>query len=177
MRNHRLLTLIVPFLITASAVADSVDTAKPGEPVERHLSGDQTFRRWSQDPSLLDKERGDRLEVQKVVGEKLETVKLKDVVPPIHFASGVAQIPPDYVDKIAKVLESMRSRKNVRVHFVGHADSQPLSDDLCACSGTIRASPGSVPARWPSTSRTRSGCRPKPSPTSGPAKRSPSPRT
>jgi len=135
MSKHRHLALIVALLMTASAGAAPADTTELGEPVERHLSGDQTFQRWSQDPDLLDSERGDRLEVQQVVGEELETVKLKDVVPPIRFESGVAQIPPDYVDKLARVLESMRFRRNVRLHFVGHADSQPLSDSLVRVFG------------------------------------------
>ena len=121
--------------MTGSVSADPVDTAKPGEPVERHLSGDQPFRQWSQDPALLESERGDRLEVRKVAGEKLETVKLKNVVPPIRFESGVAKIPPSYVDRLAKILEGMRYRKNVRLHFVGHADSQPLSDALVRVFG------------------------------------------
>ena len=38
-------------MMTASAGAGQVNTAKPGEPVERHLSGDQTFREWSLDRS------------------------------------------------------------------------------------------------------------------------------
>jgi len=135
MSKHLHLALIVAFLMTASAGAGTVDTAEPGEPVERHLSSDQTFQQWSQDPSLLESERGDRLEIRQVLGEEIETVKLKNVVPPIRFESGVAQIPPEYVDKLAKVLEGMRHRSNVRVHFVGHADPQPLSDALVPVFG------------------------------------------
>ena len=135
MTTHRHLLLIVGFLMTASVWAATVDTTELGEPVERHLSDDQTFRQWSQDPDLLDSERGDRLEVRQVAGEKVETVKLKNVIPPIRFESGVADIPPKYVDKLAKILESMRHRRNVRVHFVGHADSQPLSDALVPVYG------------------------------------------
>jgi flagellar motor protein MotB len=103
---------------------------KPGEAVERHLSPDQTFKRWSSDPDLLKSDRGDRLETKKVAVQKLDTVKLKNVVPPIHFESGVANIPSDYAEKIARVLESMRYRKNVHLHFVGHSDSQRLSPEL-----------------------------------------------
>ena len=103
---------------------------KPGEAVERHLSPDQPFKQWTQNPDLLDKDRGDRLETKKVAVQKLDTVKLKNVVPPIHFESGVAKIPSDYAEKIARVLESMRYRKNVRLHFVGHSDSQRLSPEL-----------------------------------------------
>jgi flagellar motor protein MotB len=122
-------------LVSGFAVADSVDSVQPGEPVERHLPGDQPYRRWSQDPAGLDSEHGDKLAVQKVPVEKLETVKLKNVVPPIHFESGVAKIPPSYVDKLHAILEGMRYRKNVRLHFVGHADSQPLSDSLARVFG------------------------------------------
>ncbi len=45
MSKQRHLPLTVGFLMmTASAGAGQVDTANPGEPGERHLSGDQTFR-------------------------------------------------------------------------------------------------------------------------------------
>jgi len=135
MRKHQLIPLIVGLLMTASASADSVDTTPLSEPVERQLSGDQPIRIWSQDPGQLDSQRGDRLEVRKVPSEKVETVKLKNVVPPIRFASGVADIPPSYVDMLAKALEGVRYRKNVRVHFVGHADTQPLSDALARVYG------------------------------------------
>ncbi|MDH3626721.1 MAG: OmpA family protein [Acidobacteriota bacterium] len=130
-----------PFLLLAilaavmPAFAESVDTASPGESVERHLSVDQTFRRWSHDPTLLDVERGDRLETRQVDAEAFETVKLKNVMPPIRFESGVADIPPNYVDKLNRLLDGMRHRRNVRVHFVGHADSQPLSDSLVRVFG------------------------------------------
>jgi len=135
MKPHRTLPLFLAFLfvglpMTASAGTAPPDENKPGEAGERHLSGDQTFRQWAQEQTLLEGERGDRLETRQVVGEKLDTVKLRNVVPPIHFESGVAKIPPDYVEKLARILESMRYRRNVRVHFVGHADSQRLSGPL-----------------------------------------------
>jgi flagellar motor protein MotB len=133
---RRSLLLFAGILMAAAAVAaradepKPADERKPAEAVERHLSPDQPFRQWSQDPDLLGSERGDRLETRKVKAEKIETVKLRNVVPPIRFESGVAKIPPDYVGKLARILESMRYRRNVRVHFVGHADTQRLSDAL-----------------------------------------------
>ena len=122
--------LIAGLSLSAYAGDAAPDESRPGEAVERHLSSDQTFRQWAQEQPLLEKEQGDRLETRQVIGEKLETVKLKNVVPPIHFESGAAKIPPDYVEKLARILESMRYRKNVRVHFVGHSDSQRLSAEL-----------------------------------------------
>src|SRR5919109_1136649 len=107
MTKHRHPLLIVGFLmIIASAGAGQVNTVKPGEQVERNLPGDQPSREWSHYPDNT--ERGDRLEMRQVAAEKPETVKLKNVVPPIHFESGVAKIPPDYVDRLAKILASMR---------------------------------------------------------------------
>ena len=117
-------------LLPLMAVADSVGTETIGNPAERHLSDERGFREWAHDPALLDVQRGDRLEVQQVEGEQVETVKLRDVIPPIRFESGVAQIPAEYVDKLAQTLQRLRDRDNVRLHFVGHADSQPLSDAL-----------------------------------------------
>ena len=141
MRWNRSLPWILAILIAAStgalpaAETEPADEKKPGEQVERQLPGDQTFQQWSQDPTRLKDERGDRVEVRQVPGEKVETVKLKNVVPPIRFASGVAQIPPNYVEMLAKVLGGMKQRRNVRVHFVGHADSQRLSDALARVYG------------------------------------------
>lgn len=135
MPNRRRLLLIAGALAAASLGLARGDETPPGEPVERHLSADQPFRQWSKDPKELASERGDRLESRQVGREELETVKLKNVVPPIHFESGVAKIPPDYVERLAKILESMRYRRNVRVHFVGHADSQRLSEGLASVFG------------------------------------------
>jgi len=104
MNNHRHLMLIAGLLMTAPVVVAQVGETKPAEQVERHLSSDQEFKLWSQDPKQLDGERGDRIETRQVTVEKLETVKLKNVVPPIHFESGVAKIPPDYADRISRIL-------------------------------------------------------------------------
>src|SRR5437867_345060 len=135
MNKYRTLLLWAGLLMAASVGLAQVDQTEPGEQVERHLSPDQKFQQWSQKPKDVDSEKGDRVETRQVTGEKLETVKLKNVVPPIHFESGVAKIPPDYVDKLAKILTSMRYRKNVRVHFVGHSDSQRLAEGLASVFG------------------------------------------
>ena len=67
--------------------------------------------------------------------ERLTTVKLTDVVPPIRFESGVADIPQSYIESLRKVLDELRDRRNVRLHLVGHADDQPLSDALARVYG------------------------------------------
>src|SRR5688572_21272137 len=130
-----LLLLSYGLLSAAGLPAADVVDAPIGEPVERHLDDYQPYGTWTRDPAQLESEKGDRLEAQQVVGEELETVKLTDLVPAIRFESGVADIPGGYVERLGQILDGMRDRRNVRVHFVGHADSQPLSAGLARVYG------------------------------------------
>ena len=124
--------LLMLFLALAGtlAFADTVDEVALGEAVERHLSDDVPPTRWVQDPDELDTELGDTLETREALEDALETVKLSGLVPPIHFESGVANIPDSTVASLGDILERMRDRINVRLHLIGHADSQPLSPRL-----------------------------------------------
>ncbi len=72
---------------------------------------------------------------QEVAAEKLETVKLTGLVPPIRFEVGVAEVPDATVLELRRILDKMRDRRNVRLHLVGHADTQPLSPALAAVFG------------------------------------------
>ena len=55
MSMQRHLLLIFGFLIMAAPVGiGQVNTAKPGQPVERHLSSDQTIRQFSLDSNRPD---------------------------------------------------------------------------------------------------------------------------
>jgi len=117
-------------LVAADASAQAVGESPLGNSVERQLSTEQTFSLWARDPDRVKTEAGDRLEKQRVLAETFETVKLKNVIPPIHFESGVAKIPDNYVAMLRKALDGVRDRRNVRLHLVGHADSQRLSPTL-----------------------------------------------
>ena len=123
--------------VLASAAADAQLLREPsrGEAVERHLPGDRTFTQWVHDPSLVNTQAGDRFETQEVAAEQLETVKLTNLVPPIRFEVGVAEIPDATVLELRRILDGMRDRRNVRLHLVGHADTQPLSPALAAVFG------------------------------------------
>jgi flagellar motor protein MotB len=134
-RKLPLLLLACGLVPGAAFGADPVESVPIGEPVERHLSDYQPFGQWAHDTDALNQTLGDRLETREVAGEALETVKLTGLVPPIRFESGVADIPAGYVRKLEEILDSMRGRRNVRLHFVGHADTQPLSDSLARVYG------------------------------------------
>jgi flagellar motor protein MotB len=136
MCKHRYLLLIAAlFALAAQAQTPDVIESPRGETVERNLPSDEPLRPWAHDPNLLQKKSGDRVELRPVLAERLATVKLTDVVPPIRFASGVADIAQSYIESLRKTLDDLRDKRNVRLHLVGHADDQPLSGELARIYG------------------------------------------
>jgi flagellar motor protein MotB len=128
--------LSILWMLAAAVVrAEDVREVQLGGAVERQLPGQASFMEWTQDPERLQTLAGDRLESREVLGEDVRTVKLRDVVPPIRFPSGVADIPSSYVERLRTVLEEMQHLDNVRLHLVGHADDQPLSEALAEIYG------------------------------------------
>jgi flagellar motor protein MotB len=126
-----LLLAVMPLLV----LAEDVSEVQPGEAVEHHLPDYVPTRQWVQDPTLLSEEASDHIELREVLADRPETVKLTGVVAPVRFESGVAAIPESTVDELARILEEMRNRLNVRLHLVGHADNRPLSARLAAIYG------------------------------------------
>ena len=106
--------------------ADIRETAPLGETVEKQLAPDVPLKLWSQDDSIYEKNRGDRIETQQVLEKEVKTVKLQNVVPPIRYASGDYEIPESYVGLLRDILDRMKDRRNVRLHFVGHSDNVQL---------------------------------------------------
>ncbi|MGE5156389.1 MAG: OmpA family protein, partial [Betaproteobacteria bacterium] len=101
-----------------------------GEAAERHLPTDQPLAPWVHDPAISGKDEGDRTERREVVEKDVKTIKLDHLVPPIHFGLGKIEITEEYLKMLREVLDGMRGRANVRLHFVGHADSLPLRGEL-----------------------------------------------
>ncbi len=131
--SHLLMLSVVSASIAARAA--SVDEAPIGEAVERHLPSDDLFMQWVQDPQRVESEQGDTLETRETITDELETIKLGNLVAPIQFESGVANIPDTTVESLGEILERMRDRINVRLHFIGHADDRRLSPRLAEIYG------------------------------------------
>ena len=129
---HRIACLSIMCALPTSLLfgATNVDEMPIGEAVERHLSLDEPFQQWVQDPDRFAEEMGDSIETRETVTDGLETIKLSNLVPPIHFESGIANIPDTTVESLGGILGRMRDRINVRLHLIGHADNRPLSYEL-----------------------------------------------
>jgi len=72
----------------------------------------------------------EKIKIKKVLQQNATTLKLENIVPPIQFSSGQAEIPDNYVELLRHILEGMKNRVNVRLHFVGHTDDEKLSGKL-----------------------------------------------
>ncbi|RJQ76465.1 MAG: hypothetical protein C4519_14630, partial [Desulfobacteraceae bacterium] len=106
------------------------ETDARGEAAEMHLPADRSFTPWIHDPAIFEEDEGDRTEMRAAVERETKTIKLDNLVAPIHFGLGEAEIPADYLKLLRDVLDRMRDRANVRLHFIGHADSLPLTGAL-----------------------------------------------
>ncbi len=129
MMRLRRIAMFYLALLPTSAFAEVQDLAM-GSSVERHLPGDEQFMQWTRDAERLATQQGDEMATREVVVPTPETIKLQNVVPPIHFDSGVAEVPDSTIANLRAALESVRDKQNVRLHLVGHADNQPLSARL-----------------------------------------------
>lgn len=131
-RNH--LLLIVGFLMmTAPVGIGQVNTAKPGEPVERHLSSDQTIREWSHDSNRTD-------EFKRIKVCRVETVckmrykegqtprtRVRNLVMPLRYEDGTVPIPDAFTKQIRQALNNLRDKQGVTIRFIGYTDDAPLT--------------------------------------------------
>ncbi|MBI5889717.1 MAG: OmpA family protein [Nitrosomonadales bacterium] len=136
----KLLPLLLVLTAPGAALAadlfgsDAVrDTGTLGASSEQYPAGEGVF--VPEVKSEPQEKAGDKLETKQVLEKEARTVKLQNVVPPIRFGSGKAEIPPEYIGLLRKVLERMKDRANVRLHFVGHSDNVQLSGALAAKYG------------------------------------------
>jgi flagellar motor protein MotB len=111
------------------------ETDTVSEATEKHLETDQSLTKWIHDPAIFEKDEGDRTEMREIVEPDVKTIKLDNLVPSIHFGLGEIEITETYLKILRDVLDSMRDRDNVRLHFVGHADSLPLRGELIEIYG------------------------------------------
>ena len=129
----RSLAISCVFMITATsaeAFNGVRETDAHAEATERHLPGDASLTPWVHDPAIFEENEGDRTEMREILEQYVRTIKLDNLVPPIHFGLGEAEITANYLKLLRNVLDSMRDRSNVRLHFVGHTDSLPLRKEL-----------------------------------------------
>jgi flagellar motor protein MotB len=134
MNEQRHLLLIAGFLImTAPVGIGQVNTAKPGEQVERHLSSDQTIKEWSHDSNRTD-------EFKRIKVCRVETVckmrykegqtpraRIKNLVMPLRYEDENVPISDAFTKQVRQALNNLRDKQGVTVRFIGYTDDAPLT--------------------------------------------------
>src|SRR5207249_7113258 len=137
MSKHRHLphlSLIVGFLMmTASAAARQSNTAgspfntgagpfktaKPGEPVERQLSGDQKFREWSLDANVTDDIKRIKVcrveDVCKMRFKEGETprMRVRNLVVPLRYEDENIPVTEAFTRQVQQAVDNLRDRQGV----------------------------------------------------------------
>ncbi|MCW8987388.1 MAG: OmpA family protein [Gammaproteobacteria bacterium] len=120
--------LITSLTANAETASDVMEITSPADNAEKQLINDGQAKEWIQETEKATQEQ--KVEVKKVLEQNANTVKLENVVPPIQFKSGEADIPENYVKLLRDILDGMKTKVNVRLHFIGHTDSAKLSGAL-----------------------------------------------
>jgi flagellar motor protein MotB len=129
-------TATSPFNTTAGQVktpSGQIKTAKPGEPVERHLSGDEKFREWSLDADVagdIKRIKVCRVEdVCKMRFKEGETprMRVRNLVVPLRYEDENIPVSEAFTRQVRQALDNLRDKRGVTVRFIGYTDDAPLT--------------------------------------------------
>lgn len=91
----------------------------------------------SLEPSLkLDWCDAPEMRSQKKVVTEYEKKPYPDRVEPVRFMSGEHIITDQYIENLSRLIANLGGKKNIRIHFVGHTDNQPLNPESLLEYGT-----------------------------------------
>jgi flagellar motor protein MotB len=135
MSKNRHLPMIVGFLMmAASAAAGQMQTAKPGEQVERHLSTDQTFREWALKPEQTPDDvkrikvcRVDTLCKMRFMEGQTPRTRVKNLVAPLRYDGETIAVSENFTRQINQAFTNLQDKRGVKVRFIGYTDDAPLT--------------------------------------------------
>ena len=134
MSKQRHLLLIAGLLMmTAPACIGQVNTAKPGEPVERHLSSDQTFREWSHESNstgetkLIKVCRAQTVCKMRYREGQTPRTRVRNLVVPLRYEDENTPISDAFARQVRQALDNLRDKRGVTVKFIGYTDDAPLT--------------------------------------------------
>ncbi|HXJ07248.1 MAG TPA: OmpA family protein [Candidatus Acidoferrum sp.] len=133
MSKLRHLLLLVGLMMTAPAGVSQVNTAKPGEPVERHLSSDQTFREWSHDSNSTDKTklikvcRAENVCKMRYREGQTPRTRVRKLVAPLRYEDENTPISDAFTSQVRQALDNLGDKRGVTVRFIGYTDDAPLT--------------------------------------------------
>ena len=116
-----------------TASAGQIKTAKPGEPVERQLSGDQKLREWSLDANVGDDIKRIKVcrveDVCKMRFKEGETprMRVRNLVVPLRYEDENIAVSEAFTRQVQQTLDTLRDKRGLTVRFIGYTDNAPLT--------------------------------------------------
>src|SRR5438128_8120418 len=116
-KQRHLLLMIGSLLMTARACIAQVNTAKPGEPVERHLSSDQTFREWSHDSKptgetkLIKVCRVETVCKMRYREGNTPRMRVRNLVVPMRYEDETTPISDAFTKQVRQALDNLRDKR------------------------------------------------------------------
>jgi flagellar motor protein MotB len=118
-------------------------TGSRGETAERHMPANRVLKPWTvKTTSAQSAEAPAAQEINRVKVCRTETVcvlrykegfahrvQVKNLVPPLRYDNGSAEVPAEFIQRIGRALDNMSDKQNVVIKFIAHTDSQPLAEN------------------------------------------------
>ena len=129
-------TATSPFNTTAGQVntpSGQIKTAKPGEPVERHLSDDEKFREWSVNADVADGIKRIKVcRVEDVCKMRFKEgvtprMRVRNLVVPLRYEDENISVSEAFSRQVRQALDNLRDKRGVMVRFIGYTDDAPLT--------------------------------------------------
>jgi flagellar motor protein MotB len=127
------LVIVGLLMMTAPPGTGQVNTAKPGEPVERHLSSDQTFREWTHDSNSTDKTklikvcRAENVCKMRYREGQTPRTRVRNLVAPLRYEDENTPISDAFTRQVRQAIDNLRDKRGVTVRFIGYTDDAPLT--------------------------------------------------
>src|SRR5215467_2952255 len=133
MSKQRHLLLTAGLLTMTAPCIGQVNTTKLGEPVERQLSSDQTFREWSHDSNrtgetkLIKVCRAQTVCKMRYREGQTPRTRVRNLVVPLRYEDENTPISDAFTRQIRHELDNLRDKRGVTVKFIGYTDDAPLT--------------------------------------------------
>ena len=132
-KQRNLLLILGALVVTASTGAGQVNMAKPGQPVERHLSGDDKLREWatnsnpSDDIKRIKVCRVDTLCKMRFKEGNRQRTRVRNMVVPLRYEGETLPISETFTRQVRRAFENLRDKQGATIRFVGYTDDAPLT--------------------------------------------------
>src|SRR5258705_4082922 len=132
-KNRYVLPTVELLLMRAPACIGQFNTARPGEPVERHLSSDQAFREWSHDSNSTDKTklikvcRAENVCKMRYREGQTPRTRVRNLAAPLRYEDENTPISDAFTRQVRQALDNLRDKRGVTVRFLGYTDDAPLT--------------------------------------------------